>query len=88
MTFECQRWAVSANDDPSPHSQVREDAAMMKLGPTLRWVPGYFNESLPRLAREEPSLTFLTIRLDGDAYWSTYEALTVLYPRLSPGSDR
>ena len=54
-----------------PHPQVREDAAMMKLGPTLRWVPGYFNESLPRLAREEPSLSFLTIRLDGDAYWST-----------------
>jgi O-methyltransferase len=68
--------------------RVREDAARVNLGPTLRWVPGYFNESLPRLARDEPSLTFLTIRLDGDAYWSTYEALTVLYPRLSPGENR
>ena len=91
-------------------ARVKEDAALMQLGPTLRYVVGYFNESLPRLVRDEPSISFLTIRLDGDACeaagtqtvvlarleltrfrvptatdWSTYEALAVLYPRLSPG---
>lgn len=51
----------------------------------LRFVVGYFNESLPALVKAEPELQFAVVRLDGDTYLSTYEALAVLYPRLAPG---
>lgn len=52
----------------------------------LRFVPGYFNESLPKLLEEEGSkLQLAVLRLDGDAFASTLEAIELLYPRLSPG---
>ena len=48
---------------------------------------GYFNESLPRLLASEEgrSLQLAVLRLDGDAFASTLEAIELLYPRLSPG---
>jgi len=65
---------------------VQRDAASMDLQLSmLRYEVGYFNETLPALVKREPELRFMVIRLDGDAYWSTYEALVNLYPRLSPG---
>lgn len=51
----------------------------------LHFVPGYFNESLPKLLAEEPNLQLSVLRLDGDAFASTLEAIELLYPRLSPG---
>ena len=53
----------------------------------LRFVPGYFNESLPRLlaTEEGQQLRLAVLRLDGDAFASTLEAIELLYPRLSPG---
>ena len=51
----------------------------------LRFVIGFFNESIPRLIKAEPGIGFAVVRLDGDAYHSTWDAITLLYPRLAPG---
>ena len=45
------------------------------------FVKGWFRDTLPGLADR----TFSVIRLDGDLYESTMDALVNLYPRLSPG---
>lgn len=45
------------------------------------FVKGWFRDTLPALADR----TFAVIRLDGDLYESTMDALVNLYPRLSPG---
>ena len=47
----------------------------------VRFLEGWFKDTLPAVADRE----FAVIRLDGDMYGSTIEALTPLYPRLSPG---
>jgi hypothetical protein len=46
---------------------------------------GYFNETLPALVASQPAIRFSVIRLDGDTYFSTMDALRTLYSRLSPG---
>jgi predicted O-methyltransferase YrrM len=45
------------------------------------FVPGFFQDTLPRLQAGP----FALIRLDGDMYESTIVALDNLYPKLSPG---
>jgi O-methyltransferase len=45
------------------------------------FLKGFFSETLPRLTTER----FALLRLDGDMYESTMDALTNLYDRLSPG---
>lgn len=45
------------------------------------FLKGWFKETLPQAPIEKLSL----LRLDGDLYESTIEALTHLYPKLSPG---
>ena len=49
------------------------------------YVEGYFNESIPALIKNNPELTFSVIRLDGDTYFSTMDAIKELYPRLNKG---
>jgi hypothetical protein len=67
-------------------SRVKASAARLGLDPArLRFVPGFFNVSLPALLRSESDLRFALIRLDGNTFWSTFEALETLYPRLAPG---
>jgi O-methyltransferase len=62
------------------------DAASFGLNTDqLRWVVGYFNETMPKLVADEPDIRFSVIRLDGDTYFSTMDAIKVLYPRLNPG---
>lgn len=51
------------------------------LDEQVRFVPGWFRDTLPPLARER----FAVVRLDGDMYESTIVALESLYPALSPG---
>ncbi len=51
----------------------------------LEYVIGYFNETLPTIVKEKPHLQFSVLRLDGDTYFSTMDALRYLYPRLVPG---
>ena len=51
------------------------------LDDRVRFVEGWFSETLPGLASERWSL----IRLDGDLYESTMDGLKNLYPQLSVG---
>lgn len=51
------------------------------LDEQVRFVPGWFRDTLPALSDQAWSL----IRLDGDLFESTWDALANLYPRLSPG---
>ncbi|MBI1391072.1 MAG: macrocin O-methyltransferase [bacterium] len=47
----------------------------------VRFLPGWFHETLP----EAPIKKLSLIRLDGDMYESTWVALEALYDKLSPG---
>jgi len=51
------------------------------LDEQVRFVKGLFSDTLPKLEAAQLAL----IRLDGDLYESTMDALKALYPRLSPG---
>lgn len=57
----------------------------MNIRTTLKYVEGYFNDTLPILVKKNPYMKFSVIRLDGDTYFSTMDALKELYPRLSKG---
>lgn len=50
------------------------------LDENVIFVKGWFKDTLPKL-----DTTFSVIRLDGDMYGSTMDALKALYPKLSPG---
>lgn len=47
----------------------------------MRFLPGWFRDTLPDAPIQELAL----MRLDGDMYESTMDALRFLYPRLSIG---
>jgi O-methyltransferase len=51
------------------------------LDDRVRFLPGWFKDTLP----QAPIQRLAVMRLDGDLYESTMDALTHLYPRLSPG---
>jgi hypothetical protein len=72
----------------SEASSKRLLADAQRLGVTMdpsEVLEGYFNETLPALVASHPSIQFSVIRLDGDTYFSTMDALCTLYSRLSPG---
>lgn len=56
-------------------------AAYGLLDEQVEFLQGWFRDTLPTLANRR----FALIRLDGDMYQSTIEALQSLYDRLSPG---
>src|SRR3954451_16461518 len=51
------------------------------LDDQVQFLPGWFRDTLP----SAPIERLAVLRLDGDLYDSTYDALDALYPRLSPG---
>jgi O-methyltransferase len=51
------------------------------LDDQVRFLPGWFKDTLPDAAIDRIAV----LRLDGDLYESTIQALDALYPRLSPG---
>lgn len=51
------------------------------LDDRVKFLVGWFKDTLPRAPIEALSL----MRLDGDMYESTWQAIEALYPRLSPG---
>jgi O-methyltransferase len=59
----------------------RNFAAYGLLDAQVVFLKGFFRDTLPRLTDER----FALIRLDGDMYESTCDALTNLYDRVSPG---
>jgi O-methyltransferase len=75
MTYTYQELAVSLDE-------VRANFEKYGLlDEQVRFLQGWFHETLPSAPIEELSL----IRLDGDMYESTYVALESLYPKLSRG---
>jgi O-methyltransferase len=61
--------------------EVQSNFARLGLDHDLRFVPGFFDETMPSLRGGSWSL----IRLDSDTYESTLQALDSLYPGLSRG---
>ncbi|MFF7246181.1 macrocin O-methyltransferase [Embleya scabrispora] len=51
------------------------------LDDQVRFLPGWFKDTLP----DAPVRALAVMRLDGDLYESTMDALEHLYPKLSPG---
>ncbi|WP_020574369.1 TylF/MycF family methyltransferase [Actinopolymorpha alba] len=51
------------------------------LDDQVKFLPGWFRDTLPSAPIERLAI----LRLDGDMYSSTIEALDALYPKLSPG---
>ncbi len=51
------------------------------LDDQVRFLPGWFKDTLPAA----PIQTIAILRLDGDMYESTFEALSALYPKLASG---
>ena len=74
--------------DLSPHEflsvpvdEVRSYFARFGLDHDLRFVPGFFHETMPTLRGGSWAL----LRLDGDTYESTWTSLDALYPGLAAG---
>jgi O-methyltransferase len=62
--------------------EVRQNIARFGLlDEQVRFIPGWFSESLPQAPIERLAL----LRLDGDLYSSTMDALSNLYVKMSPG---
>jgi O-methyltransferase len=65
----------------SPLDEVRDSFERFGCEHGVEFVPGFFEETLPRLTDRRWAL----IRLDADTYEPTREALRCLYPNLSTG---
>lgn len=62
--------------------QVRHNFARYGLlDDRVQFLQGFFKDTLP----DAPIEQIAVLRLDGDMYESTYQALEPLYPKLSPG---
>ena len=65
-----------------PETEVRANFERYGLlDDQVRFLPGWFKDTLPNA----PIDRIAVLRLDGDLYESTIQALDALYPRLSPG---
>ncbi len=65
----------------APVAEVKSNFARFGLGEGVRYVEGFFADTLPRLRGTRWSLA----RLDGDSYEATWLGLEALYPGLSAG---
>jgi O-methyltransferase len=64
-----------------PVEEVRANFARLGLNDGIRFVPGFFDETMPALRGG----TWSVVRIDSDTYESTWLALDALYPGLSAG---
>jgi O-methyltransferase len=64
-----------------PLQEVRDSFTRLGLDRGVRFLPGFFEQTLPALSGRRWSL----LRLDGDTYDATRLSLDVLYPGLSAG---
>lgn len=72
-----ERWELSVSVE-----QVRANFARYGLlDERVRFLEGWFSDTLP----EAPIERLAVLRIDGDLYQSTIEALRFLYPKVSPG---
>ena len=66
-----------------PLEEVRANFARLGLDHGVEYLPGFFEETMPRLAEEDRAWSL--VRLDGDTYEATWVTLQALYPALSTG---
>jgi O-methyltransferase len=87
---DLKRWPQDAGDEhfrmdqwlAIPESQVRANFVRYDLlDEQVCFLPGFFHQTLP----SAPIERIAVLRLDGDMYGSTMEALQALYPRVTPG---
>jgi len=84
-----QRWPQDAGDRHHTWTELAVSEAEVRenfrryglLDDQVRFLPGWFRDTLPTAPIERLAV----LRLDGDMYESTSEALDALYPRLSDG---
>lgn len=83
------RYPADSGDDHHRHSELAVSLELVQdnfrryglLDDQVRFLPGLFADTLPTVKSEQWAL----IRLDGDMYESTMDALNNLYAQLSPG---
>jgi O-methyltransferase len=86
---DAERYPADAGDRLSTYRQLAVPLAEVRanfdryglLDERVRFLPGWFRDTLPKAPIERLAL----LRLDGDLYESTSVALRALYPKLSPG---
>ena len=80
-------WALRHADSMMPEKKASLEhvksnfARYGLLDENVVFLQGFFSETLP----DAPIETLSVIRLDGDVYDSTMQAIEMLYPKLSPG---
>lgn len=83
------RYAADRGDRHHEHKELAISIEKVKshfeayglLDAQVRFLKGWFKDTLPGA----PISRLAVARLDGDMYESTMDAITVLYPKLSPG---
>ncbi len=77
-----QFWVKNTGKLAVTQQEVSRNFALYGLlDDQVRFLPGWFKETLP----DAPIERLAVLRLDGDLYQSTLDALTHLYPKLSLG---
>jgi O-methyltransferase len=84
-----EQWPAEAGDDHWTSEKLAVSAEEVRanfaryglLDDRVQFLIGWFKETLPTA----PIDRLAVLRLDGDMYGSTMEALEALYPKLSPG---
>lgn len=86
----CSRYSSDAEGEPWHRfgplrvglEEVTDNFARYRLlDDNVKFIKGWFTDTLPGLSHQH----WAVIRLDGDMYQSTADALTHLYPNLTPG---
>ncbi|MCM3874774.1 MAG: TylF/MycF family methyltransferase [Pyrinomonadaceae bacterium] len=86
---DTEKYPVDHGDQLHTYDELRVSLEEVKthferyglLDEQVKFLKGWFSETLPTAPIEKLSV----LRLDGDMYESTWDALVSLYPKLSPG---
>ena len=79
-------WTKNNTDMSVTLAQVQAHAHSYALAHRIHLVPGWFKESIPPKLGELAARGGISLlRVDGDLYSSTMQALKLLYPLLNPG---
>ena len=81
-TWQEDPTATNHNNNCTASQKDAAEALAMSPAKKVRFVPGWFNHTLPGFVPPEP---IAILRLDGDWYDSTMICLTHLFPHLAPG---
>jgi macrocin-O-methyltransferase TylF-like protien len=86
-----QQYPADADADPQWHLRPQTESGVEHvrrnfkrydlLDDQVKFLPGWFRDTLPKA----PIKQLAVLRLDGDLYESTMDALVPLYPKVTPG---